>query len=239
MVGSIIAIREKWRTLVNKQIVKIQVPLTCGDVTVTNLGKYRTKKHNKSKSIYPIGFQSQRMFPSVENPLRNVMYYSEVLDGGNSGPIFRVWNEEGVDERGSSSDEVWLAVASIVAQKKGEAPPTHVDGIAAFGYMSDPIIQLVCEGIDIAKDDQSRPSFFRAVDTLHSFWHPACIGYKPKAVAESFLESMTKISPIFMGYHWLRCEYCAFCHLPGSQCEELTCRHSRRNFEEVRDPSSG
>ena len=209
------------------------MPLTCGDVIVTNLGKCRTRKCNKNKSIYPIGFQSQRMFPSVEDPLRNVVYYSEILDGGNNGPIFRVWNEEDVDERGSSSDEVWLAVANRVAQKKGESPLAHVDGAAAFGYSSDLIMRLICDGIKIAKDSQNRPSFSRAVDTLHSLWHPACIGYKPNTVADSFLESMTKVSPIFMGHHWLSCEYCSFCHLPGNRCEKLTCRHSRRNFGEV------
>ncbi len=40
--------------------------------------------------IWPVGFKSSRMYNSYVNVDSRVEYVSEILDGGDSGPVFKV-----------------------------------------------------------------------------------------------------------------------------------------------------
>ena len=77
--------------------INIQLPFVSEFVTVTVLGKYNLRNPTNKKELFPVGFRSQRRFFSLNDPTKIILYYNEILDGGKDiGPIFKVWNTEGL-----------------------------------------------------------------------------------------------------------------------------------------------
>lgn len=54
--------------------------------------------YHDEEFIYPVGFRSSRKYLSVVNPAAKCLYYSEVVEGPDGEPIFRVTCEQDKSE---------------------------------------------------------------------------------------------------------------------------------------------
>ena len=196
--------------------INIQLPFVSEFVTVTVLGKYNLRNPTNKKELFPVGFRSQRRFFSLNDPTKIILYYNEILDGGKDiGPIFKVWNTEGLCLQELSSDAAWLTILRRLAKLKNEDPPCYVDGASVFGYSLPQIMEEIKRlPVKQRKSCKTKKQVLSTTPILQSAWHPSCIGY---AISEytSSLGNPSEISPVFMGRNWFLCNYCHLCHLPG------------------------
>lgn len=78
------------------------LPLDYGDFVVLALGRIITsdsriaggKLYHSHRYIFPVGFKSKRLYPSVNDPKQKVWYTSEISQG-SSGPVFTVTHQGG------------------------------------------------------------------------------------------------------------------------------------------------
>jgi hypothetical protein len=54
--------------------------------------------YHDQEFIYPVGFRSSRKYLSVVNPSAKCLYYSEVVEGTDGEPVFRVTCEQDQSE---------------------------------------------------------------------------------------------------------------------------------------------
>ncbi len=102
-------------------LASIELPLAANSVKVLNLGRVdlREKYHDKIY-IFPVGFKSTRPYFSTVDPTCSTIYTTEILDGGDSGPLFRLTSAADPDfviEK-SSATAVWVEVLTRVSEKK-------------------------------------------------------------------------------------------------------------------------
>ncbi|XP_068217008.1 transforming growth factor beta regulator 1 [Palaemon carinicauda] len=73
-------------------------PITLGPLTIHSLGEIVSEReaYHTEQCIYPVGFCSSRMYASLHDPLRPVLYTCKILDGGHS-PRFEVVCEDEED----------------------------------------------------------------------------------------------------------------------------------------------
>lgn len=66
-------------------------------------------RYYSTSTIYPVGFRSERQYYSIVNIYEKMTYVSEIIDGGDNGPIFRVTSEgeEGESFEASSPTGAW------------------------------------------------------------------------------------------------------------------------------------
>ncbi|KAG2309078.1 hypothetical protein Bca52824_028826 [Brassica carinata] len=109
-------------------------------------------------AIFPKGFKSRVEFYNVKDPMRTSYYFSEVVDAGHMGPLFRVTLEESQDESFSSfsAQTCWEMVLQRVNEeiKKRSSSQEHnihtlenIDGLQMFGFFSPSIVQAI-EALD-------------------------------------------------------------------------------------------
>lgn len=224
-----IAIREKWKNLQPPQaplaplpFVSLHLPATYGAITIVSLGVIRRDAAYASKHfIWPVGFKSFQLLPSLTAPSRLIRYTSEILSGDYNGPIFRVSSEEELDVQRWNATEAWADAAKYVESRLGRALFASVNGPDLFGFGIDEVALAIqhLPGADFFKGYQgcARQNLARNVvedeSVLKSQWHPACLGYAMEETGAA--SDVTRWSPIFMGYSDRACEYCEICGMPG------------------------
>ena len=224
-----IAIREKWKNLQPPQaplaplpFVSLHLPATYGAITIVSLGVIRRDAAYASKHfIWPVGFKSFQLLPSLTAPSRLIRYTSEILSGDYNGPIFRVSSEEELDVQRWNATEAWADAAKYVESRLGRALFASVNGPDLFGFGIDEVALAIqhLPGADFFKGYQgcARQNLARSVvedeSVLKSQWHPACLGYAMEETGA--VSDVTRWSPIFMGYSDRACEYCEICGMPG------------------------
>ncbi|KAK7071616.1 transforming growth factor beta regulator 1, partial [Halocaridina rubra] len=59
-------------------------PITLGPLTIHSLGEIVSERdaYHTEQCIFPVGFCSSRMYASLRDPLRSVLYTCKILDGG-------------------------------------------------------------------------------------------------------------------------------------------------------------
>ncbi|XP_078173229.1 lysine-specific demethylase JMJ703-like [Carex rostrata] len=111
--------------------------------------------------IYPKGFKSRVKYFSVIDPTKMCYYISEILDGGDMGPLFMVTVEESRNEVFAhvSAMRCWEMVRERVNVEirkqhiKGKTeltilqPPGSIDGLQMFGLTSPHIVEAI-EALD-------------------------------------------------------------------------------------------
>ena len=132
------------------------LPLQIGTVQVFALGELVTsganaKNYHTSNHLFPVGYRSNRLYTSVQDPKAKVTYTSEILEGPQ-GPVFRVTHEGGFPIfEAASSSAVWLQVLRAVNEKKVslgmQAKGTAISGPEMMGF-ANKRIAAVLEGID-------------------------------------------------------------------------------------------
>lgn len=125
---------------------KAVLPVTCGIVTVHDLGRIvydRATFHNK-RYIWPVGFKSSRQYQSAARPDDLVTYYSEIKDGG-AGPSFEVWAEDAPEARfqSNTSTGAWTAVFKAAAALRGKDSSNSASGPDFYGFSNNTIAMLI------------------------------------------------------------------------------------------------
>ncbi|KAJ1476751.1 F/Y rich C-terminus-domain-containing protein [Baffinella frigidus] len=124
-----------------------KLPMTCGEVVVHDFGKVEPHKsgYHDEEFIYPVGFRSSRKYLSVVNPAAKCLYYSEVVEGPDGEPIFRVTCEQDKSEpiEDKSADAVWSVVLERItsltrrSSRAGAMPSSANRGAEMYGLTFD------------------------------------------------------------------------------------------------------
>ncbi|KAJ3672154.1 hypothetical protein LUZ60_006875 [Juncus effusus] len=119
-------------------------------------------KWSNSRAIFPKGYKSRVKYHSVIDPTQMCFYISEILDGGDLGPLFMVRVEEFREEVfiHTSCIKCWEMVRERVNleirrrnMKARTDPTTHLlppgslDGLEMFGLTSPDVIKVI-EALD-------------------------------------------------------------------------------------------
>jgi len=124
------------------------LPITCGIVTVHELGQVVTDRpafHNK-RYIWPLGFKSSRQYLSTADPEASVTYFSEVKESGpGGGPLFEVWSEEIPDQRFQSqtSTGAWSAVFKAAGAVRGKEVTNSASGPDFYGFSNNTVAMMI------------------------------------------------------------------------------------------------
>lgn len=133
-------------------------------LTIHGLGRIIQNKpafHN-DRYIFPAGFKSSRQYFSTVNPDQKVLYYSEIIDGGDA-PEFKVTAEDDMEHPilSNTCTGAWTVVVRKVNEargKKGKRMFTTVSGPEMFGLSTTLVSQLICHlpGADSCKQYRYR-----------------------------------------------------------------------------------
>lgn len=142
-------------------------PLVLPDLTVESLGTIKPRpRYYTSSTIFPVGFRTKHDWVSIgdikflsPSPLTSseqMTYISEIVDGGNSGPLFRVTSEgdEGESFEAASASGVWRKVLQRVNSLRvmqSLLPLEDLPGPSFFG-LSNPDVQRLVEGLEGAAE---------------------------------------------------------------------------------------
>ncbi|KAJ1674799.1 hypothetical protein EV182_002537 [Spiromyces aspiralis] len=103
------------------------------------------ENYHTSRYIWPVGFKSTKILPSMLDENKKVVYTSEILENGDS-PIFKVTAEDqpGRDFTGSSSSGVWKQILDAI-MAKGVGVKTHASGPQMYGLSNLGITKAIQE----------------------------------------------------------------------------------------------
>ncbi|KAJ1893518.1 hypothetical protein LPJ66_005708 [Kickxella alabastrina] len=122
------------------------------EIRIHSLGQVNpADAYHTSRYIWPVGFRSTRMYPSMQDGQPTV-YTSEILDGGDM-PVFQVTAKD--DEkcfRASSSSGVWKQVLDVL-MAGGLGVKTHASGPQLFGLSHLAVTKAIqeMEGADMCR----------------------------------------------------------------------------------------
>lgn len=95
-----------------------------GTLILINLGTvvYDRDTFHNDRYLYPAGFESEKLYISIENPNEKCWYKSMILDRGGKDPVFRVVMKDNHQYtfEGNAPSNPWLAVLKAVDDKRKE-----------------------------------------------------------------------------------------------------------------------
>ncbi|KAK8827842.1 hypothetical protein WA577_007389, partial [Blastocystis sp. JDR] len=167
--------------------------------------------------------------PSLADPAQWVRYTCQILDGGPSGPSFRVSSPE-LDFHRWTATAAWEDAVRFVAEKTGRRLLESVNGPDLFGFGIEEVAIAIAnlpnagffKGYVGCERQNVVTSVVEEETTLKTQWHPACLGYAMEETGRAC--DVTKWSPIFMGYADTRCSYCEICGMPEKESERVGVR---------------
>jgi len=131
----------------NSQGVPI-FPITLGTLTVHDLGQILPHKpgFHSERYIWPVGFCSTRVYPSMTDPTQRIQYFCYIKDGGKDQPVFEIVAE---DEPDKPITAVTATACHCVALKRlnkarGKDATNTGSGPEFFGF-SNPTIQYLIQ----------------------------------------------------------------------------------------------
>ena len=112
---------------------------------IKNLGKvvYDRPNFHSERYIYPVGYEAERMFTSIEDPNDKAWYVEKILDGGDY-PLFRVEMKDDDKNRvfeGPAPSKPWTDIVKYIENRKkklkiGIKRCTTISGPEMFGLYS-------------------------------------------------------------------------------------------------------
>ena len=142
---------------------KPKMPIRIGmSLVILNMGHVVTDRpgFHTERYLYPDGYLSERLFPSMEDPTMRVWWRSLILDDGGDGPLFRceMKDDSSVFFEGGSPSAPWLAAVRAIEDRKRELGMVAnrsltISGPECYG-LSHPIVQRIMqtmEGVDQCK----------------------------------------------------------------------------------------
>ncbi|KAJ2888762.1 hypothetical protein FB639_000410 [Coemansia asiatica] len=123
------------------------------EIHILDLGRiiWTPDSYHTSRYIWPVGFKSTRMYPSMRDNSVRCLYTSEILDGGDM-PVFQVTAEDmpGEPFRASSSSGVWKQILDIL-MASGLGVKTHASGPQMYGLSHLAVTKAIQELPDADK----------------------------------------------------------------------------------------
>lgn len=137
------------------------LPITCGIVTVHNLGTIvsdRSTFHNK-RYIWPAGYRSSRSYLSATDKDTQTVYFSEIVDTP-AGPSFEVYSEDNPDQKyqSNSSTGVWSTIVKLANGIRGKEYSNSASGPDFFGFSNSTIAMMIemLPGVDACANYQRK-----------------------------------------------------------------------------------
>ena len=138
------------------------LPLTNGpSLTIVSLGEivYDREEFHNSRYIYPAGYISERQYFSIINPDEKCWYRANILDRGESFPIFKVElkSDPSIFFEGNSPSSPWSSIVRTVEKKRKElniissSKPLAISGPEYYGLASNVVQQLISELENVEK----------------------------------------------------------------------------------------
>ncbi|KAJ2508454.1 hypothetical protein H4217_008554 [Coemansia sp. RSA 1939] len=102
--------------------------------------------YHTTRYIWPPGFRSTRVYPSIKGNDARCIYTSEILEGDGEMPIFQVTASDmpGESFRASSASGVWKQILDMLTAK-GVGVKTHASGPQMYGMSNLGITKLIQE----------------------------------------------------------------------------------------------
>ncbi|KAJ1735426.1 hypothetical protein LPJ61_000549 [Coemansia biformis] len=117
-------------------------------IEVHDLGRvvWDPETYHTSRYLWPPGFRSTRICPSLKTGDPSCVYTSEILDGNGDMPVFQVTAEDMPDQpfRASSSSGVWRQILDALTAK-GISVKTHVSGPQMYGLSNLGVTKAIQE----------------------------------------------------------------------------------------------
>lgn len=120
-------------SLLNYAIPKIEMnedgtpklPLKIGkSLIIVDLGTvvYDRPRFHNERYLYPDGYTSEHLYPSLIDPLTEAWWRSTIIDRGGDGPVFRVEMKEepSIFFEGPSPSTPWVLIVKAVEERKKE-----------------------------------------------------------------------------------------------------------------------
>ncbi|KAI9227099.1 MAG: F/Y-rich N-terminus-domain-containing protein, partial [Piptocephalis tieghemiana] len=105
--------------------------------------EWKNDSYHSSRYIFPVGFKSERTYPSTLDPSRRVPYTNEIRRG-EKGPLFIVTASDrpGVEWTAMSTSGAWRKVVDELVGKT-DGTRTHTSGPVMFGLADPSILDAV------------------------------------------------------------------------------------------------
>ncbi len=127
----------------------VVLPLTLGALTLVSLGALegRGPAFHCADALFPVGFVSESVRPSYKHPATKVRYvFSVELAPDGESPQFRAVcaHDTANPIVGSSTSEVCMRIATLLAEAKNEKPPSRAPrGNDWFGLSNETVRELL------------------------------------------------------------------------------------------------
>ncbi|EAX91638.1 F/Y-rich N-terminus family protein [Trichomonas vaginalis G3] len=115
---------------------------------ILNIGTviYDRPAFHSDRYIYPAGYKSCKLAPSLQDPDHRVRWISEIVDTGADAPTFRVYQEDNPNEvfNGATPTAPWSQAMKAIAStkcEKGRIP--SISGPEAFLLSAPKVITLI------------------------------------------------------------------------------------------------
>ncbi|XP_066912845.1 transforming growth factor beta regulator 1-like [Clytia hemisphaerica] len=122
-------------------------PITIGTLTVHDLGEILSDKagFHSERYLWPVGFCSTRLYPSMVDPDRKILYFCYIKDGGNE-PLFEIIAEDQPDQpiSASTATACHCIVLKRLNKARGKETTNTGSGPEFFGF-SHPTIQYLIQ----------------------------------------------------------------------------------------------
>ena len=120
-----------------------------GGAMILKLGEIVTDRptFHKSNTIWPVGFMSTRVYPSMVDPAQRVEYTSRIIDGGKA-PLFVVTASDLPDETisNATASGAWVEVLERINDRKVQKrSKVTVSGPEMFGFADKMVKKMIEE----------------------------------------------------------------------------------------------
>lgn len=121
-------------------------PITLGTLTIYDLGEILPQKSgfHSERYIWPVGYCSTRLYPSMIDPDRRIQYFCYIKDGGNE-PLFEIIAEDEPDKpvTASTATACHCFILKRLNKARGKETTNTGSGPEFFGFSHSTIQYLI------------------------------------------------------------------------------------------------
>jgi len=132
----------------NNLKLPVMVGKSNNEVKIISIGKviYDREAYHSQRYIWPVGFESQKEYISMQDPKKRTIYTNRILDGGET-PIFEVTAEDlpGKVFQANSPSGAWKSVLNELSVRGNTGSKTHASGPDFFGLSDLGVTKVIQE----------------------------------------------------------------------------------------------
>ncbi|KAI9098599.1 F/Y-rich N-terminus-domain-containing protein [Phlyctochytrium arcticum] len=122
------------------------LPLQLGIITIYKLGEivYDRRQFHSERYIYPVGYTVTRMYSSMIDPSKTVLYTCTITDGGD-GPRFHVTPDDAPDRgvTASTATGAWTSIIRVANAIRQRDHSNSASGPDYFGFSHPTVAKLI------------------------------------------------------------------------------------------------